>query len=118
MEVKCYLKKLVEPILLLVFNNIFAGFVTFYFALCLILAYSNIVRTYEMLLTYDLHMRNTDPCFHLVSCYKKHLLVSNKKCCFLSAGTYCMFIESSVHFLQQVVNCSDAVICKLIIWMC
>ena len=31
-----------------------AGFVTFYFALCIILVYSNIVRTYEMLLTYDL----------------------------------------------------------------
>ena len=31
-----------------------AGFVTFYFALCLILVYSNIVRTYETLLTYDL----------------------------------------------------------------
>ena len=25
-----------------------------------------------MLLTYDLHFRNADPCFHLVSCYEKH----------------------------------------------
>ena len=29
--------------------------------LSLPLAYSNTVRTYEMLLTYDLHIRNTDP---------------------------------------------------------
>ena len=113
MGVKCYLKakKLVEPILLLAFNKNLAGFVTFYFALCLILVYSNIVRTYEMLLTYNLHIRNTDPCFHLVSCYGKHFLLSNEKRSFLSAGTYCMFIESSVHFLQQVINCSDPVIC-------
>ena len=27
---------------------------------------------YEMLLTYDLRIRNSDPRFHLVSCYKKH----------------------------------------------
>ena len=54
-------KKLIEPILLLVFNKNLAGFVTFYFALCSILAYSNNVRTYEMLLNYDLHIRNTDP---------------------------------------------------------
>ena len=52
----------------------FTGFVTFSFALCLISVYSNIVRTYEILLTYDLRIRNTDPCFHLVSCYKKHFL--------------------------------------------
>ena len=45
----------------------FGGFVTFY---CLVK--SNIVRTYEMLLTYNLRIRNTDPRFHLVSCYKKH----------------------------------------------
>ena len=55
-----------------VFDNNLAGFLTFYFALCLILAYLDTVRTYEMLLTYDLHIRNTDPSFHLVSCYKKH----------------------------------------------
>ena len=53
-------------------NKDLAGFVTFYFALCLILVYSNIVKTYEMLLTYNIHIRNTDPCFHLVSCYEKH----------------------------------------------
>ena len=54
MEVKCYLKakKLVEPILLLVFSKNLAGYVTFYFALCLILAYSNTVSTYEMLTTF------------------------------------------------------------------
>ena len=34
----------------------------------------NIVRTYEMLLTYNLRIRNTDPRFHLVLCYKKHFL--------------------------------------------
>ena len=49
--------------------KMFTGFVTFSFFLCLTLVYSNIVRTYEMLLTYDLRIRNTDPCFHLVSCY-------------------------------------------------
>ena len=49
-----------------------AGFVTFCFALCLILVYSNIVRTYETLLTYNLRRKNTDPRFHLVSCYKKN----------------------------------------------
>ena len=43
-----------------------------------------------MLLTYDIRIRNTDPCFHLVSCYKKHFLVSNEKCCFLYVGCYCM----------------------------
>ena len=40
------------------------NFVTFYFSLCLILVYSNIVRTYETLLTYELRIRNTDPRFH------------------------------------------------------
>ena len=54
-----------------IYTNL-ADFVTFYFALCLILVYSNIVRTYETLLTYDLRMRNTDPRFHLVSSYEKH----------------------------------------------
>ena len=51
MEVKCYLKakKADEPILLFVFYKNVAGFVTFYFALCLISANSNFVRTYEML---------------------------------------------------------------------
>ena len=29
-----------------------------------------------------------------------------------------MLIESSIHFLQQVINCSDPVICKLIIFGC
>ena len=48
-----------------------ADLVTFYFALkslCLILVHSNIVKTYETLLTYDLYIRNTDPRFHLVLC--------------------------------------------------
>ena len=38
-----------------------AGFVTFYFALCLILVYSNIIKIYERLLAYDLLIRNADP---------------------------------------------------------
>ena len=71
-----------------------------------------------MLLTQRPSYKNyTDPCFHLVSCYEKHFSVSNEKCHFLSVGTYCMFIERSVHFLQQVINCSDPVICQLIIWI-
>ena len=37
-----------------------------------LLVNSNIVKTYETLLTYDFLIRNTDPRFHLVSCYKKH----------------------------------------------
>ena len=55
MEVKRYLKakRLIEPILLFVFDKNLAGFVTFYFALCLILAYSNIVKTCEMLVCWD-----------------------------------------------------------------
>ena len=65
------------------FNKNLAGFFTFYFVLCLILVYSNIVKTHEILLTYDLRVRNTDPRFHLVSCYEKHFQVSNEKCCFL-----------------------------------
>ena len=48
-------------------NKTLAGFVSFYFALCLILVYSNIVKTYEMLLNCELRIRNTDPHFHLVS---------------------------------------------------
>ena len=65
------------------FDKNLADFVAFYFALCLISVYSNIVRTYETLLTYDLRIRNTDPCFHLVSSYKKYFYISNEKCCFL-----------------------------------
>ena len=65
-DVKNRLLKNIIPVYLL------AGFVTIYFGLCLILVYSNIVRTYETLLTYDLCIRNTDLRFHLVSCYKKH----------------------------------------------
>ena len=90
MEVKCYMKakkeqkcsichhhvltKLVEPILQFVLNKNVVGFVTFYFALCLRSVYSIIVRTDEMLLTYDLRIRNSEPHFHSVSCYKKHIL--------------------------------------------
>ena len=42
--------------------------------LCLVsyISVLNIVKTYETLLTYDLRIKNTDPHFHLVSCYKKH----------------------------------------------
>ena len=32
-----------------------------------------------MLLTYNLRIRNTDPRFHLVSCYKKHFFRSQAK---------------------------------------
>ena len=32
-----------------------------------------------MLLTYNLHIRNTDPRFHLVSCYKKTFFRSQMK---------------------------------------
>ena len=46
-------------------NKTLPGFVTFYFALCLRLVYSNIVRTHEAILTYDLYIRNTGPRFHL-----------------------------------------------------
>ena len=50
-----------------------AGFVTFYFALYLILVHSNIARTYETLWnTINLHIRNTDPRFHSASWYKIH----------------------------------------------
>ena len=56
MEVNCYLmaKKVIELILLFVFDKNLAGFVTFYFVLRLILAYSNTVRTYEMSVYWDL----------------------------------------------------------------
>ena len=77
---------LIEPIVLFLFSFFnLAGLVTFYFALCLRLVHSNIVRTYERLLTYDHCIRNTDPRSHLVSCYKKHFrsqmksTVSNKR---------------------------------------
>ena len=60
MDVKCYLKEQKHG-KALHFDKNFAGFVKFYFALSLILVYSNIVRTYEMLLTYDFRIRNTDP---------------------------------------------------------
>ena len=57
MDVKCYLKvkKLIKPILMFLTN--LAGFVTFYFALCPISAYSNIVRTYGMLVFWDLYSK-------------------------------------------------------------
>ena len=32
-----------------------------------------------MLLTYDLHIRKTDPCFHLVSCYENNIFRSQMK---------------------------------------
>ena len=61
MEIKCYVKakKAGWANLTASFNKNLAGFVTFYFALCLTLAYSNTVRTYEMLITKELHIRNT-----------------------------------------------------------
>ena len=39
---------------------------------CVLLVNSNIERTYEMLLTCNRRIRNTDPRFHLVSCSKKY----------------------------------------------
>ena len=45
----------------------FGGFVTFYLP-CVMKHCKDI----WMLLTDSLHIRNTDPRFHLVSCYKKH----------------------------------------------
>ena len=73
MDVKCYLMaKREKNMKNHVINRNLAGFITFYFSLCLILVYSNIVKTYETLLIYDLHLRKNYPRFHLVSCYKKH----------------------------------------------
>ena len=59
MEVKCYLeaKKLIEPMILFVFVKNLAGFVTFYFALCLISAHSNYVRTYEVQVSWGLYSK-------------------------------------------------------------
>ena len=84
MEIKCYLKAKKKKNMKDHFiNNDLAGFITFYFALCLILVYSNVVKTYESLFTYDLRIRNTKPRFHLVSCYKKHFWSQTKNACFL-----------------------------------
>ena len=47
----------------------FGCFVTFYLP-CVI----KHVRTYEMLLINNLRINNTDSRFHLVSCYKKHIV--------------------------------------------
>ena len=62
MEVMCYVNAKRNKNMKKHFIEIknLAGFVTFYFALCLILVYSNTVRAYETILTYDLLMRNTD----------------------------------------------------------
>ena len=61
LSVKCYLKaKRKKNMKKYLINKNLAGFVTFYFALCFISVYSNIVKTYETLLIYDLHIRNTD----------------------------------------------------------
>ena len=54
LSVTLRLEKLIPPILLFVFDKNLACFVTFYFALCLILAYSNIAGTYEMLVCWKL----------------------------------------------------------------
>ena len=51
------LKKLIEPILLFISDKNLACFVTFYFVLCLILEYSNIVRTYETPVCWDLRSK-------------------------------------------------------------
>ena len=67
-----------------------AGFVTFHFALYLILAYSVIVRTCETILTHDLRVRNTGPRFHLVSCYRP--ISQHKKLVY--NGELLLFIKS------------------------
>ena len=60
LSVMCYLKvKRKKNMIKHFINKNFADFVIFYCALCLILVYSNIVKTYEKRLTYDLCMRNT-----------------------------------------------------------
>ena len=99
LSVKCYLKAKRKKNLKKQFvNKNLAGFFTFYFALCFILVYSNIVKTYETLLTYDLHIRNTDPRFHLVSFKKKHFrsqmknVVSFKRVLTVSSNTLCYLI--------------------------
>ena len=76
LSVTCYLKE--EKYEKHFINKNLAGFVTCYFALCLTLVHLNTVKTYKRL-----RVRNTDPRFHLVSCDKKHSLVSNEKCRFL-----------------------------------
>ena len=73
LSVTCYLRaKRKKNIKKHFIHKNLAGFVTFHFALCLTLASSNIVKTYESLLTYDLRIKGTDPRFHLVLCYKIH----------------------------------------------
>ena len=69
MEVKIYLKakRNKNVAKLTVFITNLASFVTFYIAF-------HFFITYKRPLTYDLRIRNTDSCFHLVSCYKKHVL--------------------------------------------
>ena len=82
LSVKCYLKAKRKKNMKKHFKNMkkhknLAGFVTFYFALCLIFVCSNILKTYEMLSTHDLCMRNTDPRFQLVWCCEKHFQMKN-----------------------------------------
>ena len=49
LSVKCYLKAEREKNMKKHFiNKTLAGFVTSYFALCLILVYSNIIKTYKL----------------------------------------------------------------------
>ena len=66
-------------------------------SLCLMLAYSNIARTYETLLTYDLRIRNTDLCFHLVSCHQKYFLSLKWKMLFLMSGNLLYVIVKICH---------------------
>ena len=113
MEVECYLSSVIAGLKeekyqeTLIYKNL-AGFVTFYFALCLILVYSNIVKACEMLLTNNLRIRNTDPCFHLASCYKKHFLISNEKWCFLYVGCYCTcMIDVFCKNMTATSHCND-----------
>ena len=66
--------------------------------------YSNNVTTYEMLLIYDLRIRNTDLCFHLVSCYKKRFLGLKLKMLFLIYGMLVyIFKKSSLVMLLKLI---------------
>ena len=49
-----------------------------------------------MLLTYNLRIRNTDPRFHLVSCYKKHFLGLKMKNAYLWDVTVFHLYEGTV----------------------
>ena len=75
--------------------------------------YSNIVKTYEVLLTYDLRIRNTDPRFHLVSCYKKHFRSQMKNAVsYMRVVTYFNLSIDSFLFLERVLFRREALKCQ------